>query len=70
MKGRNMLKKTTLGAVLAVAGMFAVTAYFVSPSSAKADDVAPITSYSAGNANGPICSCPVPVGNCICAFTQ
>jgi len=65
-----MLKKTTLGAVLAVAGMFAVTAYFVSPSSAKADDVAPVTTYSAGNQNGPICSCPSGVGNCICAFTQ
>lgn len=65
-----MLKKTTLGAVLAVAGMFAVTAYFVSPTSAKADDAAPITSYSAGYAMGPICGCPVTVGNCICAFTQ
>jgi hypothetical protein len=63
-----MLKKTTLGTVLAVAGMFATTAYFVSP--ARAADVEPITSYSAGTANGPICSCPVPVGNCICAFTQ
>jgi hypothetical protein len=67
---KNMLKQTTLGAVLAVAGMFAITAYFVSPSRAKADDAPPITSYSAGYAMGPICSCPVTVGNCICAFTQ
>jgi hypothetical protein len=67
---RNMLKKTTLGAVLAVAGMFAVTAYFVSPSSAKADDVAPVTTYSAGSVIGSICSCPTGVGNCVCAFTQ
>jgi hypothetical protein len=67
---RSMFKKATLGAVFAVAGMFAVTAYFVSPSSAKADDAAPITTYSAGSANGPICSCPADPGNCICAITQ
>ena len=65
-----MLKKTTLGAVLAVAGMFAVTAYFVSPSSAKADDVAPVTTYAQGYVVGPICNCPVAAGNCICILTQ
>lgn len=66
-----MLKINTLGAVLAVAGMFVVTAYFLSPARARADDVAPITTYSAGYQNGPICTCPVGgVGNCICAFTQ
>jgi hypothetical protein len=67
---KKYAKKTTLGAVLAIAGMFATTAYFVSPARAKADD-APITTYSAGYANGPICNCPIfGVGNCVCAFTQ
>jgi len=62
--------KATLGAVLTVAGMFAMTAYFVSPSSAKADDVAPVTTYAQGYLIGSICNCPVAVGNCICTFTQ
>jgi hypothetical protein len=67
---RNMLKKATLGAVLAVAGMFAVTAYFISPSSAKADDITPVTTYAAGSVNGLICNCPTGGGNCFCTFTQ
>jgi type IV secretory pathway protease TraF len=65
-----MLKKTTLGAVLAVAGLFAVTAQVVSPQRANASDQVAVTTYSAGTLNGPICSCPVDEGNCICAWTQ
>lgn len=63
-----MLKKAALAAVLAVGCMFATTAYFVSPSSAHADEIAPGPTFSAGNLSGPICSCPVTEGNCVCQW--
>jgi hypothetical protein len=46
-------------------GMSGANYLILSPIKAHAQ-----TQFSAGVSGGPICNCPVTVGNCVCAFTK
>ena len=55
------MKRISMMAIVALtACVLAATAFEIDPVNGP--------TYSAGTVNGPICSCPVPVGNCICQW--
>jgi len=66
-----MMSRVRMGFMLALtAGLLAATVQTVTMPKAYAD-IAPVQpTFSAGNANGPICACPVRVGNCVCQWNN
>jgi hypothetical protein len=57
------MRRICMMAIVALtAGVLAATAFEIVPVGGGGP------TYSAGTVNGPICSCPVKVGNCICQW--